>query len=86
MTVVQNNKSLHNDIMKIVSVISARLTDPQYVQTICSSEQNHVDKQEEFNWNDISLATGFPAISILYGRLSTVLKDERLKSMHTPTF
>ncbi|MDY8049385.1 lanthionine synthetase C family protein [Paenibacillus polymyxa] len=79
MTVVQNNKSLHNDIMKIVSVISARLTDPQYVQTICSSEQNHVDKQEEFNWNDISLATGFPAISILYGRLSTVLKDERLK-------
>lgn len=70
------SEDLRQTILEIVQRVARRLEDPEYVISVCSSKTNQTALQEDYKWDDISLASGFPAVSLLFGRLGAVFQED----------
>ncbi|MBO3285357.1 lanthionine synthetase C family protein [Paenibacillus sp. FSL M8-0228] len=70
------SEDLRQTILEIVHEVGRRLADSDYVTAMCSSDSNRTDLQLDYKWDEISLASGYPAVSLLYGRLGTVFREE----------
>ncbi|WP_068497118.1 lanthionine synthetase C family protein [Paenibacillus kribbensis] len=70
------SEDLRQTILEIVQEVARRLADPEFVKAMCSSKTNQTALQEDYKWNDISLASGYPAVSLLFGRLGAVFQED----------
>ncbi|MGG0814134.1 lanthionine synthetase C family protein [Paenibacillus alvei] len=77
MITTDNATTQYDRILHMIRLISEKLADPDLVKSICTSEKNRIEHQNDFIWDEISLASGYPSASILYGRLGTIFpRDE----------
>ncbi|UMR35348.1 lanthionine synthetase C family protein [Paenibacillus polymyxa] len=70
------SEDLRQTILEIVQRVARKLIIPEYVNYVCSSKTNQTAFQEDYKWDNISLASGYPAVSLLFGRLGAVFQED----------
>ncbi|MHB8036169.1 hypothetical protein CF069_20145, partial [Clostridium botulinum] len=59
-------------ILKIIKTIANKVKDPEYVKKISCEKSNNIviDGKSIIAWDDLALADGYPALSVLFGELN----------------
>ncbi|AUN12748.1 hypothetical protein RSJ21_19760 (plasmid) [Clostridium botulinum] len=65
-------------ILKIIKTIANKVKDPEYVKKISCEKSNNIviDGKSIIAWDDLALADGYPALSVLFGELNNLFPNE----------